>query len=619
MTIVKERECRPDVAADVETLHATSLRSLQQVIRDLEQLPAETEQGFLQVGARLHELCFRLNEIAEKSATAATLMSGGELLAIIAGLRNSLDQMECHAAAANEKAELAAIRFGRIRDGLDGVRRHMANFQEQVSTLRMMKTLTTIQSASLGGVGWGFRDVAADIGKLSQNVQAKSTGVILETRKLNADLERALQMASGLDKKQKNLARVVVETIRYGIGSLAAMHERCAATAAGVSGRSGEISREVSEVVVAMQFHDITRQQMQHAREALADAAAALRNGHGIQAAGAAGRDPLAEAGAVCELQAAQLTNTVLELTAAVTRMTGNLRTISGNAADASARVHELFGLADRVGRSSMDGIEGGLATVVAVFAENVATSRELTKVMASVTGAMGEIAAFLEDIDYIGSEIKLIALNASIKAAQAGSDGAALNVIAQTVKRQSEDICRQVAVITDTILRITGYLAELQEEHGDGVATSAREAEMEAMSSDLGSFVTALATLNDTVMTLLTDTDRAAANLAGEVEAAITAIQEQDGAKLLHDDIIPRLTMLVMSVRAVQRNQCAQGAREGMAAVELRYTMRSERNVHATFVSSADQGGGLPFGHLTGGALPGYGEHELGDNVEFF
>jgi len=618
MAIVTERDWR-QLPAEVETLHATSLRSLQLVIRDLEQLPAGTEQGFLQVGARLHELCFRLNEIAEKSATAATLMSGEELLAIIAGLRNSLDLMERHAAAANEKADLAVIRFGRIRDGLDGVRRLMANFQEQVSTLRMMKTLTTIQSASLGQVGWGFRDVAADIGKLSENVQAKSTGVILETRKLNTDLERAMQMVGGLDKKQKNLARVVVDTIRHGIGSLAAMHERCAATAAGVSGRSGEISREISEVVVAMQFHDITRQQMEHAREALADAAAALGKDHGIQAVDGAGRDTLAEVGAVCELQTAQLTNTVQELMAAVTRMTCNLRTISCNAADASARVRELFGLADRVGRSSMDGIESGLASVVAVFAENVATNRELTKVMASVTGAMGEIAAFLEDIDYIGSEIKLIALNAIVKAAQAGSDGAALNVIAQTVKRQSEDICRQVAVITETILRITGQLAELQEELGDGAATSAREAEMEAMSSDLGSNLSALTTLNDIVMTLLTDTDRVAANLAGEVEEAISAIQKQDGAKVLHDDIVPRLTALALSVRAVQRNRRAEGAREGVAAVELRYTMRSERNVHATFVASADQGVGLPFGHLAGGALPGYGQNELGDNVEFF
>lgn len=588
------------------------------LIRELERVPAVTEKSFLQVGAKLSDLTLRFAAIADKSAAAAEFMSGKEILSIIEGLKSALDRMECRVAAANEKAELAVVRFGLIRDGLAGIGRLMANFQERVATLRMMKTLTNIQSASLGDAGRGFRGVAADIGKLSQNVQVKSVGIIMTARELSADLERALGMVAGLEAKQKNLSRVMVETIRHGIGSLAAMHEKCAAAAQGVSGRSGEISRDVGEVVMAMQFHDITRQQMQHARDALVDAGSSLRKGcgEGIALPAAAGDrcDILADLGSVCELQAAQLTNTVDNLQSAVGRITVNLRKVSRNAADASARVHALSGLADGIGRSSMGEIESGLASVLAVFSENAATNRELTGVMASVTEAMGAIAAFLEDIDDIGAEIKLIALNAIIKAAQAGSGGAALNVIAQTVKGESEVICRQVTVITDTILGIAGHLDGLRGEIGAREGEAAREAEEETMQIDLWAFLDALRTLNDAVMALLKETDLAAGTLAADVEEAITAIRMEEGVAALKDGIIPSLNVLAISARAAKRAARSRGVGAG----EQHYTMRSERDVHAAFVAVAKGGEAASFGNLAAG-LPRFGESGFGDNVEFF
>ncbi len=579
----------------------TSLDLLHRLIRALENAPALTERGFLDVGTTLQGVRAQIREISEKSAAAAGFISGGEIPALVEGLGNTLERLERLAAAAGGRAELAIDRFSRMREGLDRVAKLMETFQERVATLRMMKTLTTIQSASLGRTAWGFQGVAADIGKLSQNVQAKSAGVIQKARQLNAELKKALAMVQGLGARQNDLGRVVAETIRHGIGSLTAMHEQCAGAAIGVSDRSGEMSREVGEVVMAMQCHDITRQQMQHVRESLAELCLSLRRG------GDAEGDRLADISSVCELQAAQLTNTVNELGLAVARISANLQRISRNAADASARAHELSGLADRVGRSSMGEIESGLALVLAAIDENVATGRELTRVMAAVTGAMGEIAAFLGDIDEIGAEIRLIALNAIIKAAQAGRDGAALSVIAQTVEHQSEDICRQVTVITDTILAITGSLDELREELGEGGAAAGREAEMEKVRADLGSFLESLGAMNDTVMALLADVDRATVNLCADVERANGAICAQNVEGLLQDEIIPRLTTLALSARAALRS-LPEGETRGVTAAAGRYTMRSERDVHAAFAAPAERGAGAA-----------YDAHGLGDNVEFF
>ena len=52
----------------------------------------------------------------------------------------------------------------------------------------------------------------------------------------------------------------------------------------------------------------------------------------------------------------------------------------------------------------------------------------------------VGEIATFVGDIEKIGEEIKLIALNAQIKSAYTGDEGAALGVLAEAIQRLSID-----------------------------------------------------------------------------------------------------------------------------------------------------------------------------------
>ncbi len=598
--------------------------SLHRLIGELERLPSLTESKFLRVGAKLQDLSARLHEIGEKAASAAQTMSGEEVLSIIEGLRNTLDRMERHLIDANHKAVRAVACLGDVRHELAGIQRLMSGFKERVGTLRMLKTLTNVQCASVGNGANGFQQVAADIGKLSQNIQAKSTDIIQKTASLNSELDKALQMITGLEAKRKNLAQVVVTNIRHGIEALAGMHDNCSGAAFSISSRTGEISREISEVVVAMQFHDITCQQMQHARESLDDLFASLRKECGKGTAGidadSAGRDAMAaNVAAVCELQLAQLANTADELISAVNRITESLRDVSRKAAYASGSAHEMFGFAKKIGQSSISEIEQGLSSVLMAFSENMATNLELKRIIVSVTTAVGEISLFLEDIEYIGSEIKLIAFNAIVKAIQAGRDGAAMSVIAETVKGQSEDICFQAGVISRTILKITSHLDEILEEIGSGDTTVASEVELEAMRNDLEPCLHSLKGANETVMALLTGTDRAAGTLAADIEDAINGINVHETVSILKNEVIARLDALTLSVRTLKQSGADSGKREGLAAMERRYTMRSERNVHRTFLSLT---GGLqsppPAAGLIG-LIPPRGEDEFGDNVEFF
>lgn len=74
-----------------------------------------------------------------------------------------------------------------------------------------------------------------------------------------------------------------------------------------------------------------------------------------------------------------------------------------------------------------MEGISRGLATVTGVLSKCSKTDRELAEIMQKVAQTIGEISGFVTDIEEIGSEIDLIALNSQIKAAHTGVEGAAL------------------------------------------------------------------------------------------------------------------------------------------------------------------------------------------------
>jgi methyl-accepting chemotaxis protein len=590
------------------------LASLDSVIEDLDRLPVLTERRFLKIGATLQTLADRLREIEANSAAAERIMTADDTLAAIGGLGEIFDRLEGYFSAADRTAERAGASLGRILEELGSIHRLMEGFKGQVGYLRMLKMLTGILSAGHAGTGAGFKNVASDLGTLSQNVQVKSTAIIDKVTALRRDMARAGAVAAGLDGSRKSLGRHVLGTIRTNTAALSGMHAKCAGTAHDIAGRSGELFREVNNVVVSLQFQDITRQQMEHARESLAGMQLRLSSRGAIDNAEAL----TCELADVCALQSAQLTYSADELTAAVTRIGTSLQDISRGAASSAAHVRGLFHQADEVGQSSLADIESGLASVMSSFAENIATNGRLTGIMLAVTDAMAEISSFADDIDFLGSEIRLIALNAIVKAAQAGKDGAAFSVIAETVKRQSEEICAQALIITAAITTISRYVADMQDSlTGDSTGETA-EVEAAQCREELTVTVSRLGKITDTLTELLARTDRAADSLTAAIDDVLATLDCREVMAGLRRDIIPWLDRLAQEARPERQNPASTEMAAGLDEATRRYTMGSERAVHLSFASARASGSGVGEGRRHGSPDGATADH-FESNVEFF
>ncbi|RII28334.1 MAG: hypothetical protein CXR31_00070 [Geobacter sp.] len=584
--------------------------SLDRLIEELERLPALTESRFLKVGAKLQSLSACLREIEDNAATAGNIMSSEETRAAIRELEETASRLERFFLETDRTSARAFSSLGGILEEFGSILRLMENFKGHVSNLRMLKMLTNLESARHRGGGAGFRNVATDIGNLAQNVDGKSTAIISRIKCLRSEMTKAVAMVAGLDSSQKLLGHKVLGTIRQNIAVLAGMHENCAGTAHDISQRSAAIFRDVGNVVVSLQFQDITRQQMEHAREALVGVRTHLANGMENGPDEAITR----KVEKTCALQSAQLAHSADELLVAVTRIETSLHDISRQAASSAATVKGLFLQADEVGHASLDDIASRLASIMTAFEENVAITSKLAGVMLTVTDAMAEISAFAEDIDYLGSEIRLIALNAIIKAAQAGKNGSGFSVIAETVKRQSEEICGQTATITDTINTISQHVADMTA----GTAGDTGKAEAAQCGEHLTATITRLGEITDALTDLLARTDHAADSLTATIDEALAALDNRETMATLRREVISRLDRLALNERAERRSPISPGTASSLEDATRRYTMVSEREVHLSFEASltgrreteAMRGNGL-----TGRATADHFEN----NVEFF
>lgn len=584
--------------------------SLDAVIADLDRLPAMTECRFLKVGSMLQEIAARLMRVGEGSDMAAARLSGVEAKSVITDMEQLLDCLEADLLADNQTALQIRTLLGNIQRELVIVDRLMESFKGHIGNLRMLKLLTNIQGASLPQRGMSFRNVATDIGSLSHNIQNKSNAILTKGKSLNIGVVKGLAMVAGLGETQQKLSQAMVGAVRTKIAIMADMHAKCSLAAREFSNRSGEISRNVSSIVVSLQFQDITRQQMEHARDALIE----VRDHLAIEGGGVNTRQLSDEMAGICLLQTAQLTNCADELVKAVTGIDAGLQAVSSEATDSIARVHGLFNQAGNVEKSSLADIELCLKSLLDAFAGHMKVRESLTDIIQSTTLAMGEITVFAEEIDFVGSEIRLIALNALIKAAQAGKEGAAFSVIAETIKQQSDEICCQVTAINTTIQTITRLVADLRQGtlvHVNGSAALRRD--------DLTATVDRLKGLINGAGELLLGTDHAADSLIATIEEATLALASRELIATVQNHLLPRVERLIVGLHSGALKGLHGYSAEGVHDAELRYTMGSERAVHQELVGGGTRVNwsgpsikGLPYASAAGNA-------HFDNNVELF
>ena len=569
---------------------------------DLEQLASGLMDRFLAIG----------NDLRSQTELAKKLVTQGERLAVLAAhdgvLQAAVVTIERTIKSAEDchrQTEVLARQLEDYRAKIEQLHKAEAELQQKLSPMRTVRTLLQIETASLPAeLQAVFASVALEIARVdgesracfelhNQHLEETLRTIIATSSMLH---ERAAKQRSDLDvgrkRIQTSLAKLETE--------LRAKHEHDEQMLSGFR----DIEHDTGTVVVALQYQDITKQQMEHVQEGLAE----------IEERTNAARDGyddgdvcyLAKA---CRLEARQVDQIDNELAHAAEAIFGGFHKIAGrlnnlgNGCLSPAEFGKISAALDAIAASLLaaateaDCLLNGIVDVVREAAVNI---RTLDKLTAEMTSSMRQLSI----------EIRLIGLNAQIQAVHVKRP--ALEALSGETYAISCSTDELIATLDADLGSASAFLDKIIRECEtlDGESKKQRslsETQGRQVSGQLSGF---RAEVSSTM---------------SEIESLFGALREQIGTSLGEADLqsLSRETLAALrtnldriadeSERVGYRVPKGAGVNQHLGPGDQRYTMKSERNIHAAVLAGEN-----PVAAPSKQA-PVAVEVEAGGNIELF
>jgi hypothetical protein len=557
------------------------LESLAGVRRELAELNQATEQDFLQVGEKLQRFLEVSGQMSEQCSLMVGFLSGAEANQGAGDLHSILDRTRAMAG----QAETNQIALAQMLAGVGRIVHPLADLNAKMRGFRVMATLIRIEGARLNQAGVDFETLAEDVRKLASDIEENGRTILTASLGLRDVVRHAGSGLADFEARQEAELPRIQQQAGTSLQALRERRGRAADTSRAMAARYGAVRREIGELVMSLQVHDITRQQVEHAATAL---------GRTEEASSARSAALLAR---VCALQRAQLDHAKESFLAGVARVRESLAGISRNVSGMAAEGTDVLGGEAEKEDSFLAEMEQGLAGIRAALAECAESRHGLSTVAETVADGVQKMAEFVETIEEIGLRMQRIALNANIKAIQIGEQGTALGAVADAIQRLAADSTDQTQVVALGIREVadgSGRLSAELMEFGEDLPRK------------LEQVIAAFHAADEENRRRLTEIGETGRSFSGELETLCAGIR----ADTLLADVIgrscTRLDEIVAAAEPLAADDPGAEHTQAIQKLEEQYTMHVERAVH-------QQTTGTP--QPVAAAAAG----DLGENVELF
>jgi methyl-accepting chemotaxis protein len=620
------------------------LNRLQAVVVDLNQLTSGTEGDFLAIGGKLRDFSSRTKEVSSLSAAITEKMIGAEVTEAIEELQAVFDRighLDGESGRGRDALTLILERFS-------GVRSHLQNFEKTVRNLNVLCNFIKIESARSGRKDTGFETLSDDVKKLAENIESQSDLLLDRSVALMTVVGQNLEKFRNFEEHQHQQASHILKDAVTNLAAIRGKHGHSSEALKALSFRWEGLARDIAGVVSAMQFHDITRQRLEHVRDALGELVQRLQDA-GVGNNGKKRRSVGMDAGQAslvadtCELQVAQLCHARDELVSAVSTIIENTHDVVRNVEEMTEEMGRLVGVDDSGAGSFFSGLEGGLASLISAVSDYVAVNRELSAALYRVTGTVEQMSSFVNEIEKIGLKMKMVALNASVHAAHIGEEGLGLGVLADALHPLSLETSQQISLIAGDLNAIIASSKELSDNLSKDTADP--KGDTERMTDHLKAMMVPLRRLDENNLSLLASINGIVKELSEDVGKTTNAIRVHRRI----DQEVNRLNAELMGIAAEIRSPLPAGesgsAGQRLQGLSARYTMDKEREIHESVAGFSNPTAGAivgdhtklriaaDSGRKTVGSYPveaepmktgqagpeKAGQEDLGDNVELF
>ncbi len=604
----------------------------------LSELIGSTESEFLSVGEKLLDFHQRASDVASMTTEAAQHIAGKEMGTIIDDFKTVLSMAENLKGGFVTETDILKS----IDNGFSKIRSPLIGFEKVVRNLNILCNFIKIEIACLGRSDTGFNALADDVRRIAAEIGTKTSDLVYKTDCLTLLLKENLSLIENLGSKNENQTKIILQNIVANIGMLTEKTKMSTNSMNEVAEKWKIISANMAEVVESMQFHDITRQRFEHARDALKELPEKISNnrkersgwnrlyqllknntdkGSGTSRRKYSDADLIAD---TCDLQTAQLRSARDAFVAAVVRILDNLTNIAGHAGSMSEDIYEITGSGNDRKGSFIPELEQDVDYLDDCINECMKLNKDLSVAMLEVAKTASGMSVYMREMEKLSIEMQILALNARVHAAHIGDQGATLGVLADSIHSLAIETTTQVGFISlnlkDVIINAENLATKA---NSDNLTVQDKAGKIK---KNLKQIIEPIKKMDDEINLLLPRIDEAGKMLADDIGQLTANVVIHNRIDENIENVVLHLSNISAKVRVNKAASPTSGGASHLDDLSKRYTMHSERETHLGSAKPAQAGMPLKIDASTNNQLsvvmPGKSpvkEDDLGDNVELF
>lgn len=582
------------------------ISALDGIIAELEGLNRSTECDFLAVGENLMAFLAKARQIETEMAALTELLVGERSRDASVALTRILE----YSNGMDARIEQSGHTLVQVRDLSSRIRLAFGDLRNTVSTFRTLCTLTRIETSRIG-TNADFGDLAAEVGPLSENIQASGEGVLAASSRLDRGVQEAICSASSLRSRQLKHLPALIAGVVESLQSFEERRQRAAELSASQAAQYRSLCDALYNVVKSIQFHDITRQQVEHVVQTLRQVRGGDLDRTNLNSLSQ-------EAHAILALQSCQLAGAAGTFATSIGRIERDLESMAVRARQMAEAGGKLLGVSADDQNSFFGQMEAHFTAILKMLHTCNTEQSAMESTATGLEGSINQMQDSISQIREIEIHIQRIAMNATIVAVHLGDPGKALNLISEVMQRlafesntKTEDVSETLTAMSVVVNRASGASSQTAL---NGGAHGSRMSEVNDMIDQMQHTVVDLHTFSEASFCRVEQITELGAQLARDIGSVRSGLSVGPLFEATVDRARSGLERL--RVDAALETQERPGAAIGqLESLAKQYTTQAERDIHeaatgnsamAVFVASEELG-----------ALPENGN--LGDNVELF
>jgi len=429
-----------------------------------------------------------------------------------------------------------------------------------------------IESARSAECRGTFAAFVQELRSLAEKIASVAEGIAVHVRSTQSTQDRELREMSASLGKLRELAKTLESTAAATAAEAQTLLDSSMLAAQRTSERTQSMARLVHEVVYHLQLGDIVRQKSEHVAATLEQTAQQLSAANSDAEFG--GQAVLADR--VLEIQMGQLDLIRREVETASEKLTDSFRRLVDQGVQLCADLERRTDSTEARGEplDPLGGFRKDLSYLEDLHTQCSGLCQEARKAADRAAAASSTLSGHVEELEVINQDMHLQALNAIVKTADLGPQGATLSVLSMHVEwlyRESNQGLIEITSTLDAVLR-----AAKQDSQSD-LRSAAKN----------GDWITQLRQGISRIETASVGSVRIAAQAMGLAEEQRRML---DGGQARLEFLAQLSTTTSNQIQELKRlrealkpwlQQAGPASATALDSLADRYTMRSEREVH--------------------------------------